>query len=95
MIGDDLTPFFAAGEFSHTEDQLDGKNVIGIFDGQYSRTGGGMGMSNSHPAYHLPSASVPKDPAGCVLRHKGVLYIVVDEEPDGTGLTVLILELQQ
>jgi hypothetical protein len=93
MIGDDLTPFFVAGEFSHGDDQLDGVPVLGIFDDAYVRSGGGYGMGNSHPAYTMRSSSVPADPVGIVLRHKDIRYNVLDHEADGTGVTVLILEV--
>ncbi|MFS2004612.1 hypothetical protein ACEN9F_13400 [Duganella sp. CT11-25] len=93
MIGDDLTPFFVAGEFSHGGDLLGGVAVAGIFDSAYVRAGGGLGMSSIHPAYSMASAAVPAEPIGQLLTHKSINYSVVDLEPDGTGLTVLILEV--
>jgi len=91
MIGEDLTPFFVVGEFCRDGDTLDGAPVVGQFDANYVRNGGGMGMSDAAPAYLLPSASAPESANDQVLVHKGVHYLVVEVEPDGTGLSVLIL----
>ena len=92
MIGDDLSPFFVVGEFCHGEDKLDGLPVVGQFDANYVRNGGGMGMSDSIQAYLLPSVVVMADPTDQILLHQGASYRVVEVEPDGSGLTVLILE---
>lgn len=92
MIGDDLTPFFVAGEFCHGEDTLDGVSVVGQFDASYVRNGGGMGMSDAVQAYLLPTISAPAEANNQRLVHKGITYQVAEVEPDGTGLTVLVLE---
>ena len=92
MIGDDLTPFFVAGEFARVDDQLGGIAVQGIFDDNYVRSCAGYGMGSSSPAYHLATTAVPADLSGLVLTHKGRSYRVVEPESDGTGVTVLILE---
>lgn len=92
MIGDDLTPFFVVGEFCHGEDTLDGASVVGQFDAGYVRNGGGMGMSDAVQAFLLPTASAPTEANDQILVHKGVSYRVVEVEPDGTGLSVLVLE---
>ena len=92
MIGDDLTPFFVVGEFCHGEDTLDGAPVVGQFDASYVRNGGGMGMSDAIQAYLLPTTSAPAEGNDQVLVHKGISYRVAEIEPDGTGLTVLVLE---
>jgi hypothetical protein len=93
MIGDDLTPFFVPGEFAG-EDTLDGQPVVGIFDAAYVSTNDGIGMASSRPAYLLPAAAAPAAPEGLVLvvAKSGERFVVATQEPDGTGLTVLILE---
>lgn len=93
MTGDDLTPFFVEGEFVHADDELDGIAVSGLFCDAYARTGGGFGMSDSRPAYVMALNAMPLDPLGLVLRHKGANFNVLDFEPDGTGMVVLILEV--
>lgn len=92
MIGDDLTPFFVVGEFCHADDTLDDVPVVGQFDAAYVRNGGGMGMADATPAYLLPSSSAMSVTEGQMLVHQTRSYRVAEIEPDGTGLTVLVLE---
>lgn len=92
MIGDDLTPFFVPGEFSHADDTLAGAPVLGIFDAEYVSNGGGFGMADARPAYMMATAQVPVESEGILLVHKGESYRVAASEPDGTGITVLMLE---
>jgi hypothetical protein len=91
VLNDDLAPFFVAGEFCDAEDTLGGAPVLGMYDASYVRTGGGMGMSDTSQVYLLPTALVPDDVIGMQLVHKGTSHSVVDVEPDGTGLSVLVL----
>jgi hypothetical protein len=92
MIGDDLTPFFVVGEFCHADDTLDGASVVGQFDAAYVRNGAGMGMADATPAYLLPSSSATSVAVDQILVHEARSYRVAEIEPDGTGLTVLVLE---
>lgn len=92
MIGSDLTPFFVPGEFVLEGDTLNGAPVAGIFDAAYAVTGEGMGMADTHPVYTMASVAVPAQPVGLVLVCAGARYEVVDAQPDGTGVTLLILE---
>lgn len=91
MIGDDLTPFFVVGEFCSPDDTLDGVAVVGQFDAAYVRNGSGMGMADAAPAYLLPSSSAASVAEGQILVHGGQSFRVEGVEPDGTGLTVLVL----
>ena len=94
MIGDDLTPFFVPGEFAGVGDTLDGQPVEGIFDAAYVSTSDGIGMASSRPAYLLPATAAPAAPEGMLLvvAKSGEHFTVATQEPDGTGLTVLVLE---
>lgn len=92
MIGDDLTPFFVAGEFAGAADTLGGVPVVGIFDGAFVTTGDGIGMATTRPVYTLPTSSAGADAEGKVLVAGGTTYRVVGQEPDGQGVTLLILE---
>lgn len=95
MIGTDLSPFFVPGEFcAETGDKLDGQNVTGIFEAAWVSNGGGAGMSDSRPVYFLPTAMVPTSSHGKVLEVAAGRHIVVDHQPDGTGLSMLLLELE-
>lgn len=91
MIGEDLTPFFVSGEFVADGDKLDGKPVSGIFDAAAVVSSGGIGMSDTRPVYTLPSQQVPAQPEGKRLMHGGKVYEVDLHEPDGTGVSRLIL----
>lgn len=92
MIGDDLTPFFVPGEFAGNDDTLNGAPVVGIFDGDYVVNGPGLGMSDTRPVYTMASAAVPLDAIGMQLIVAAGNFKVVDVQPDGTGITLLILE---
>jgi hypothetical protein len=91
MIGDDLAPFFNTAEFAR-DGTLDGVAVRGILDLAYVAAGGGMGMSMTAPAFTLPAAAVPSAPVGKPLVVGNITYRIAQVEPDGTGVTVLILE---
>lgn len=94
MIGDDLTPFFVPGEFAGVGDTLDGQPVTGIFDAAYASTNDGIGMASSRPVYLLPAVMAPAAPEDMllVIAKSGERFVVATQEPDGTGLTVLVLE---
>jgi len=92
VLADDLTPFFVAGEFCDEEDTLNGASVLGMFDDAYVVNGAGFGLSDTTTAYHMATASVPPLVEGMHLIHKHVEYNVVDQQPDGSGITTLVLE---
>lgn len=64
-----------------------------IFDASYDPAGvGGVGMASAQPMLTIASASVPADPVGTGVTVRGVAYVVTAAEPDGTGITRLMLE---
>lgn len=79
---------------------LDGEPVTGIYtNGHALASVGPFGMASSQPDYTLPSASVPANVIGKLLiigedtdTTGETRYTVVASEPDGTGLTRLVLE---
>jgi hypothetical protein len=92
-FAEDLAPFFQAAEFADAA-TLAGLPVRGIFDRAYAQAEVGFaGMASTQPAFTLASASVPAGVVGAALVHKGTAYAVVDPQPDGTGVSVLFLEL--
>lgn len=92
MFTEDLGAFFSAQEFA-TPATLDGVAVCGIFDAPSAPgLGGEYGLASTQPAYTLPSASVPDDPEGLALVIGAASYVVAAHQPDGTGVSVLILE---
>lgn len=96
------TPFAAlesrstAAVFKHLSNAsalLNGGAVTGIFDAAYEQgSAGAMGMASTMPMFTLPSDSVPANPVGQAFVHAAVAYTVVHAEPDGTGVTRLMLE---
>lgn len=92
MLTADVTAFFSAAEFA-TAASLDGQAVLGIFDAPSAQGGvGAYGMAALQPVYTLASASVPADVVGLGLVVGSTPYTVAAHEPDGTGISRLLLE---
>ena len=82
----------------------DGHTVAGIFDQPYAQSDiGSAGFAGERPTFRLPSASVPPawwssfaddafDVVDAQITVRDVLYQVVRHEPDGTGMSTLVLE---
>lgn len=82
----------------------DGRTVAGIFDQPYAQSDiGSAGFAGERPTFRLPSASVPPawwaqfageafDVVDAQITVRDVLYQVVRHEPDGTGMSTLVLE---
>ena len=49
-------------------------------------------MASTQPAYTLPSVSVPANPVGLALVIGATSYVVAAHEPEGTGVSRLLLE---
>ena len=92
MLTDDLSPFFSVDEFAQAG-TLDGRQVLGIFEAGYAPGGVGIGMAGTQPTFTLPTSSVVADPVGATLQTGEATFIVALHEPDGTGVSRLILEL--
>jgi hypothetical protein len=50
------------------------------------------GMASTMPSLTLPTASVPASPVGKAAVVSGSNYVVVEHQPDGTGVSTLLLE---
>ena len=89
-LAEDTTQFF--GAFAD-DALLAGVPVRVIYDGAYAQA---LDIGASSPRVTLPTASVPpawEDEALQVLTGQGVgHYKVRNHEPDGTGVSVLVLE---
>lgn len=91
---------------ANVETTLAGVVVPGIFDNAYQLADvGGAGMAGTQPTLTLPTALIPPivldwfrfyaepfDPADLVMQLNGAAYKVVAHEPDGTGVSLLLLE---
>lgn len=78
---------------SNTVAVVNGAAVAGIFDNGYQPGNvGAFGMAGTQPGFTVPTASVPANPVGMTVVVGGVSYLVAAHEPDGTGISRLLLE---
>jgi hypothetical protein len=91
VIGNELSPFFVPGEFAGTDDVLAGEPVTGIFEAAFAVGGDGIGMSGTRPVYFLPTSQVPVAWEGLQLTVAAGAFVVEGHEPDGTGVSMLLL----
>lgn len=91
MFVEDLSLFLSDFGVSAT---LDGATTHGIFDNGYALGNVGLtGMASTQPTFTLPTASISGEPEGQTLVVNATSYYVSAHEPDGTGMSRLILEL--
>jgi hypothetical protein len=90
MFAEYLSPFFNTAELA-TAATLDGASVTGIFDNAYTEA---FGMASRAPMFTLPSANAAAATQASVLVVDGSTYRVTSVQPDGTGVTTLMLERQ-
>lgn len=92
MFTENLAAFINPAEFAQRI-TLAGVEVAAIFDNAYAQGGVGvLGMAGTQPALTLPTASVPATPEGAAVTVGTTSYLVASHEPDGTGMSVLLLE---
>ncbi len=92
-FAEDLSAFFDTGNGFAVTATLAGGQVLGIFDQAYALANVGIaGMASTAPTFTLATSDVPASPAGASLVVNGTTYLVVEHQPDGTGMSVLILE---
>lgn len=91
MFVESLAPFFV--DFAAASCTVNGVSVRAIFDADptVGRVGM-MGMTGTQPALMLATSSVSADPVGQAAVVNGVSYVVAAHEPDGTGMSLLLLE---
>ena len=92
---ENLGHFFNNDEFADSASFSNGLVTSVIFDQQYMKTSGPMGMENASPAILMPTASVPENVIGMTVTVVGMTYEVAEKErePDGDpALTVLYLD---
>jgi hypothetical protein len=92
MFTEDLTAFLNPAEFA-TSVSVGGVLVSAIYDNGYALGNvGGFGMASTQPTLTLATANVPASPEGQAAVVNGVAYVVASHEPDGTGVSRLLLE---
>lgn len=90
MFVEDHSLFFA--DFGQTA-IVGGETVSVIFDNGYTLGSvGPIGMASSQPMLTLASANVPASPVGTAVVVGSTNYTVGAHEPDGTGISRLMLE---
>ena len=71
----------------------DPSTITGIFDAEYFEIDGdSVGVAGSQPMFLCKTADVAAAKFGDALTVNAVNYKIVNIQPDGTGLTMLILE---
>ena len=90
MFVENTAAFFS--DFGQTA-TVGGASVSAIFDAAYASSGAGsLGFASSQPMLTLATAQVPADPVGTAVLVAGDSYLVGAHEPDGTGMSRLMLE---
>lgn len=89
---EDFTAYFNTGDFAFSA-TVAGVAVKGIFDKAYQLGNVGVtGIATTAPVLTLATAVVPADPVGTAVVVSGSNYTVAAHEPDGTGVSLLLLE---
>ena len=92
MLTEDLSAFMNTADFATTV-TLNGLTVPAIFDAAFALGSvGAYGMASSQPMLTLATADVPANPVGLTAAANGTSYLVAAHEPDGTGVSRLLLE---
>ncbi len=89
---EDIPALMNTDEFAVTG-TLAGVTVRGIFDADHVVAAvGAAGMAACAPGFMLPSADVPVAPVGKTLVLPAGTFRVAEHQPDGTGVSALLLE---
>lgn len=97
-FNEDLDAFFSTDDFAvtatWTPDGGDPSVITGIFDNEYIEGvgDGEVDFEATHPMFLVKTADVPDVAQGDQLSVNSTSYRIVNVQPDGTGLTLLILE---
>lgn len=71
---------------------LDDLAVTGIFDKAFELGSVGIGMASTQPVFTMATSAITGEPVGQTLTVDGVTYLIVAHEPDGSGISRLLLE---
>jgi hypothetical protein len=90
MLTETLSVFFP--DFGQSA-VVGGEQVSVIFDNAYEGASvGAMVMAGTQPAITLATADVPANPVGATVTTGGSAYTIAEHRPDGTGMSVCLLE---
>lgn len=90
MFAEDLAAYFT--DFAATSCTVGGVSVRAIFDNGYALGDVGLGMAGTQPSLRVRTAALVGDPVGQAVAVGAVAYTVAAHEPDGTGISLLLLE---
>lgn len=91
---EDLSAFFDTNEFAELVTYDSTPNVAMIFDNAFFEDAlGRIGVESAQPAVLARDVDVPS-PHGKTIVRGAESFKIVNAHPDGTGLTVLVLEKQ-
>ena len=89
---EDLDLFFSQSEFATTA-YLGGVEILGIFESAYALASVGMaGMASENPVFTTKTSLIGPDVVGQAIVIGDVQYSVAEHQPDGTGISLLVLE---
>ena len=97
MFEEDIDDFFDTNDFAeeatYTPDGGDAQTVNGIFDLEYVDIDvGGLPIAGLKATFTCSTDDIPGDSEGDALTVRGIDYTIMVCQPDGTGVTKLILE---
>lgn len=95
MFTEPLAAFFRTAGFGVAV-TLDGQAREAIFDNEHQLSPFGPaavgGMATSQPMLTVATADVPANPVGKAAVVGSTTYTIVEHQPDGTGVSRLMLE---
>jgi hypothetical protein len=92
MFTEDFSVFFSPADFGQTV-TVGGVSVSAIFVAAYSLGSvGPIGMASAQPMLTLPTTQVPANPVGTAVVVGSTNYTIGAHEPNGTGISRLMLE---
>lgn len=93
---EDLTPFFdTVNGFAETVTYQGSTSIAVIFDNAFIEDRlGAVGIESTKPACLVRTSQVSSVVQGHTIARGAVNYQVASVHPDGTGLTLLVLEKQ-
>lgn len=91
MFAEDTAIFFSDFGVPAT---LGGTAVVGVFDNGHTLGNvGPFGIASVQPRLTLATSQVPANPVGQACTVAGGAYTVAEHQQDGTGISVLLLEV--
>jgi len=92
LVDDFFDPDDFAVEAIYTNEAGDKTTIYVIFDDAHSSTvAGGVEYENTAPMAKCKTADVSDANHSCTLEIDSVTYKVIETQPDGSGITTLIL----